>query len=646
MNQAAIHRTLAGRPGKPPTAGKLREMFRSRLAANFTLIQDLFFSLYPEKGHAGAFDELIGLLSSLYRDRPEDLRLQDARRSAGGDWYQSERWVGMQLYVNRFCRDLRDLEEKLPYFEDLGINLLHLMPLTTRPQGPNDGGYAVNSYTEVDPVYGTGEDLTRLTARLRERNICLMLDFVVNHTSDEFPWARRAREGESEYQDYYYTYPDRRIPDLFEETLPEIFPATAPGNFTFIPGMEKWVMTVFNTYQWDLNYTNPKVFLSMMENLVALSNKGVDVIRFDALAFLWKKIGTSSQNLPEAHRLIALFRLCLQVVAPGVIILAEAIVAPVEIVRYFGEGILKGNECEIAYNATYMACLWNSVATRKSRLLRRSLLEIPPKPASCTWINYIRCHDDIGLGFDDAHIEALGWNPRMHRRFLLDYFCQRLEWSPAKGAVFMYNPITGDGRITGSAASLLGLEKALEAGDPAQVGAAIHKIHMMYGIILASQGIPLVYAGDELGLLNDYSYMQDPDRVHDNRWLNRPMHDWEAVSALGDPSAVPSRIYHGIRHLIRLRQGLPVLADPSGQQLHDPGNEHLFVFERGPGTAGSLLVAANFDERPQVLNAAWLAHLGYVKEGRYHNLIDGEGRQVRSGLLEIPPFGLLWLKRL
>ncbi|MEJ2162370.1 MAG: alpha amylase, partial [Robiginitalea sp.] len=413
---------------------------------------------------------------------------------------------------------------------------------------------------------------------------------------------------------------------------------------TFCPDMEKWVMTVFNSYQWDLNYTNPAVFLSMLENLVELANRGVDVIRFDALAFLWKKIGTSSQNLREAHQLISLFRLCLQAAAPGVILLAEAIVAPREIVRYFGEDILEGNECEIAYHATLMACLWNSISTKKTSLLRRSIQNMPPKPQPCTWINYIRCHDDIGLGFEDSQIAALGWNPQAHRRFLLDYFCQRLEWSPSKGAVFMYNPLTGDGRITGSTASLLGLEKAMEQGIEKNIREAIDKILMLYGIILASPGIPLVYAGDELGTLNDYSYMRDPDKVNDSRWINRPMQDWEKAGKIEkDKSAPSSKIFSGLQHLIRLRKQLPVLADRTQQLLHDPGNEHLLVFERGPGTEERILVVANFDEHPQVINASWLTRLGFIKEGSYRNLIDGDVNTVRSGLLEVAPFQLLWL---
>ena len=518
------------------------------------------------------------------------------------------------------------------------------MPLTRQRKGENDGGYAVNSYTEVDERFGSQEDLERLTALLREKGMALMLDFVVNHTADSFPWAEKAKAGDAHCQSLYYTYPDRHIPDQFEASLPEIFPETSPGNFTWIPEMEKWVMTVFNSYQWDLNYSNPEVFLAMFKNLADLADLGVDVVRFDALAFLWKKIGTDSQNLPEAHRLISLFRLGLQVVAPGVILLAEAIVAPAQIVKYFGEGRMQGNECEIAYHATFMACLWNSIATKKTLLLRKSLENMPPKPDACTWINYIRCHDDIGLGFDDAHIAELGWDPPQHRRFLLDYFCQRLDWSPAKGAIFMYNPSTGDGRITGTAASLLGLEKAMDADDPEGISMAIARIRLMHGLVLGAAGIPMVYAGDEIGMLNDYSYLKDPDRVDDSRWLNRPFQDWDKVADLDKPGIPSSIIFKDLSQFIRLRTENSVFDDRGDMRLHDSGNDHIFAYERRSGTDG-VMVLGNFDEKTQVVDAGWLARQGYIREGRYTDLLSAETSELQSGLLELKPLALLWLKR-
>ena len=509
MNQAALHQYLSSEQLSDLKKADHTVLFQQRLGANLTLLQDLFFSLYTKAEHQKTFNSLLALLPDLHKKRPEVLKVRDLEKLKSGNWYLSEQMVGMQLYVDHFNADLKGLREKLPYLQDLGINFLHLMPITTRPAGESDGGYAVNGYTDIDPTYGSKKDLAALTKKMRDEGMYLMLDFVVNHTSNEYPWAVKARKGSKKYQGYYYTYEDRVIPDEFEKSLPEVFPQTSPGNYTFDKEMGRWVMTVFNDYQWDLNYTNPEVFMAMLKNLVGLSNLGVDVVRFDALAFLWKKLDTISQNLPEAHRLISLFRLCLQVVAPGVILLAEAIVPPKEIMKYFGEGIYRGNECEIAYNATFMALLWNSIATKETVMMRKSLEDLLAKPESSTWINYVRCHDDIGLGYDDRFIHEMGWSPQPHRRFLLDYYCQGLDWSPSIGQIFMHNPKTGDGRITGSAASLLGLEKALQEEDAEGISQALNKMVLLHGLVLSYGGIPMIYGGDEWAALNDYSYLND-----------------------------------------------------------------------------------------------------------------------------------------
>ncbi|WP_372974835.1 alpha-amylase family glycosyl hydrolase, partial [Muriicola sp.] len=382
MNQASLHKKLASKELKDLEKADPQALFEQRLHTNLPLITDLFNTLYPDPEHESHLKKLPGLLKSLFRKRPEELKIRDLNLLKEENWYQSHKLTGMQLYVDLFNGNLKGIREKIPYFKELGVSLLHLMPVTTRPKGENDGGYAVNSYTAVDPRFGNRKSLLDLTAELRENGMFLMLDFVVNHTSDEYPWAKKALKGEQKYQDYYYMFPDRTVPDAFEASLPEVFPATSPGNFTYRPEISKWVMTVFNSYQWDLNYTNPKVFSEMLANLVNMVNSGVDIVRFDALAFLWKEIGTISQNLPEAHKLIALFRMCLQVVAPGVIFLAEAIVSPHDIVKYFGEGKLQGNECDIAYNASLMSLLWNSIATKKTLLLQKSLKNVPQKPDS------------------------------------------------------------------------------------------------------------------------------------------------------------------------------------------------------------------------------------------------------------------------
>lgn len=643
MNQAELLRILASRDQKKKST---QSLFEQRLATNLSLIKTQFFSLYQEKEHKTYFLTLLETLETLFKTRPKELQNQDIDRLNAGNWYQSEQMVGMQMYVDRFNKDINGLKEKLPYFEDLGINFLHLMPITTRPAGENDGGYAVNSYHKIDSKYGTKTDFLDFTKKARKNDMFIMLDFVVNHTSDEFEWAQKAKEGNLHYQNYYYTYSDRHIPDEFEKTLPEIFPQSAPGNFTYNDEMEKWVMTCFNTYQWDLNYRNPEVFIEMLSNLVGLANLGVDVIRFDALAFLWKKLGTLSQNLPEAHTLISLFRLCLQVVAPGVILLAEAIVAPRNIIKYFGEGTLTGNECEVAYNASLMALLWNSIATKKASLLVKSVSEIPTKPQDATWVNYIRCHDDIGLGYDDDFVRAMGYDPTAHKQFILNYYCGKLEWSPAKGLMFMYNPKNGDGRITGSAASLLGLETALEQKNDKIVNYAITKILMMHGIILTYGGIPMIYAGDEIATLNDYSYEQNEDHVNDNRWVNRPMQNWNLVSKIKTEKNSPSTIvYNGLKKMIRLRKVHTVFADTNNIKIHGCPNEHIFVFQRSHEDE-SVWVFSNFNEVTETINIGWLLSIGILTGKNSINLLTGKSIEFIQNELALMPYEQLWIKNI
>ncbi len=643
MNQAALHKLIASENILGKGQKNTTEQFKQRFHTNLTYIKDLFFSLYPDVDKEVFSKKLPAKLESLFMERPNELKKQDLKRLQDSNWYQSEKLVGMQLYVDRFSKNLKDLQTKLPYLNDLGINFLHLMPITTRPAGENDGGYAVNNYHEVDPRYGTKDDFLDFSKKAREMNMFLMLDFVVNHTSDEFEWAQKAKKGEKKYQDFYYTYDDRETPDAFEKTLPEIFPESAPGNFTYVPEMDKWVMTVFNNYQWDLNYRNPEVFLEMLGNLMALANMGVDVIRFDALAFLWKKLGTISQNLPEAHALISLFRMCLQVMAPGVILLAEAIVAPRDIIKYFGKDQYQGNECEIAYNASLMALLWNSIATKKCSLMLKSLKEIPGKPIDCTWVNYIRCHDDIGLGYDDDFVRAMGWEPFPHKQFILNYFCGRLEWSPARGLMFMYNPKNGDGRITGSAASLLGLETALEQKNQNSITYALDKIIMMHGIILSFGGLPIIYAGDEIAMLNDYSFLEDPKHKNDSRWVNRPKQDWKVVEQLNEKDGPATQVYGALKKMISKRKENSVFADRNNIILHETPNPHIFVYERKLEDR-SVWVFSNFDEVSQSLDVSWLLSIGILTGSSSMDLITEEPLTLNGNKeFYMKPFGHYWI---
>ena len=422
---------------KPDIRKRDLRHFYTRLGANFYAIYSLFYHLY---GGRDDFDQqvlrLVEVMAGQYLKRGDRLKKLDIERERDHNWFLDRKWVGMALYSDGFAGDFKGLEEKLGYLQELGVNLVHVMPILKCPQGASDGGYAVSDFRDVDERVGTLDDVRDLARQMHRREMLLTLDVVVNHTSDEHEWAQRARRGERTYQDYYYIFDDRVVPDMFEETMPEVFPETSPGNFTFDDGMQKWVMTVFNSYQWDLNYSNPAVFIEMLDIVLFWANQGADIIRLDAVAFLWKKIGTTCQNEREAHLILQLMKDCCQVTAPGVLFIAEAIVAPVEIAKYFGEDAVIAKECEIAYNATFMALLWDAVATRNAKLLNQGIRSLPDKLDRATWLNYVRCHDDIGLGFDDRDIVRAGYQPAAHRRFLLDYFTGEYDDSPARGRPF------------------------------------------------------------------------------------------------------------------------------------------------------------------------------------------------------------------
>jgi amylosucrase len=551
----------------------------------------------------------------------------------------------MALYTDGFAGDLRGLHEKLGYLQELGINLVHVLPILECPRGASDGGYAVSNYLDIDSRVGTMRDLEDLADAMKLREMALALDVVMNHCSNEHEWARRARGGEKKYQDYFYVFDDRSIPDLYEENMPEIFPETSPGNFVWDEEMQKWVMTVFNDYQWDLNYSNPDVFREMLDIVLFWANKGADIIRLDAVAFLWKKIGTACQNEHEAHLILQLLKDCCQAVVPGVAFIAEAIVAPVDIIKYFGQDAIVAKECEIAYNATLMALLWDAVATKNALLLNRGVASLPHKLERATWLNYVRCHDDIGLGFDDADVLAVGYDPAAHRRFLVNYFTGEFDMSPAKGRVFGRNHATGDARIAGTLASLAGLEAARESGNAEAIDQAVDLILMLHSLILSFGGIPLLYYGDEIGTLNYYEFEDDPARQNDSRWVHRPRLDWERAALRQQHGSVEQRIFDSLKSLIATRKRISAFADYNNREQLDVDNDHVFAFLRDDPsrTAPGVLVAANFSVEPQFIEADDVLRRTKLGVEPLMDLVSGEAFAVRHGKLLIPRYRCLWL---
>ncbi len=598
--------------------------FEARLQ---THLSRLCLELTPLYGERDDFDAIVErLLQTAFHawtDRPEELQQQDTAREGQPDWFQSEKMLGAVCYVDLFAGDFAGLEAQIPYFQELGLTYLHLMPPYLCPETHNDGGYAVSSYRDVKPSLGTMEDFKRVINKLRAVGISVVLDFVFNHTSDEHAWALAARANDTRFRDYYYLFDDRTQPDAYEHSTREIFPGEHPGAFSQLPD-GRWVWTTFHSYQWDLNYSNPEVFEAMAGEMLYIANLGVDFLRMDAVAFVWKRLGTSCENLPEAHHLLRAYNALTRIAAPSLLFKSEAIVHPDAVAAY-----ISPEECQISYNPLQMALLWNTLATREVNLLQQALERRHNLPAHTAWVNYVRSHDDIGWTFADEDAIEWGITGFDHRQFLNRFFVNRFEGSFARGVPFQDNPATGDCRISGTAASLCGLEQ----GDPH----AVARLLLLYGVALSSGGIPLLYLGDEVGTLNDLDYVTDPGKASDSRWVHRPDCNTVRYQQRHDPTTVPGQVFKGLTQLIQLRKHLPAFRGGVLQAFwtHHPA---VLGYLRGHGTT-RVLVLANFSEHTQTLTPSTLSSMPTMAT----DLISGLGFNLREPLV-LQAYQTLWLQ--
>ncbi|MBC7374735.1 MAG: alpha-amylase [Frankiales bacterium] len=588
--QAVLARAAAQVAGEPVAD---RTVLLARLERHWPDLLAGLTVAYGDRALALA-PQVVDLAVTGFLARPAELRLLDLRRHVTPDWFQSPAMLGYACYAERFGGDLAGVASRVPYLAELGVTYLHLMPLLAPRPRPNDGGYAVADFRQVRADLGTVQDLSALAAVLRASGISLTLDLVLNHVAAEHGWARKALAGDPRYRAYFHVFADRTVPDRFEQTLPEVFPDTAPGSFTWVDGLG-WVWTTFNDYQWDLNWSNPDVFLEFADLVCFLANAGVECLRLDAIAFLWKRIGTDCQNQPEVHGLTQALRAVGRIAAPAVLFKAEAIVGPLQLAPYLGVGAYAGKVSDLAYHNSLMVQVWSSLAARDARLATTALRRFPAKPTTTSWATYVRCHDDIGWAIDDADAAAVGWDGPSHRAFLSEFYSGEFPGSFADGLVFQENAETGDRRISGSAASLAGL--GVVGADPAAVDVAVRRHLLAHLVALGHGGLPVLWMGDELALLNDVDWARDPAHADDNRWVHRPVMPWAAFPLV--EGTVAHRVWHALRSAVRVRASLPVMHAAVESVVLAPVNPAVLAWERrSPGQ--SLVALHNFSEHPQV----------------------------------------------
>lgn len=607
-----------------------KEQFKQRLERHHDELRWLYMELYQNDD---MFGELCSQLYEYDKQRGKDLKQRDLAREKEPDWYKKNDILGMMLYIDNFAENLEGVEQKLDYLEQCQVNYIHLMPFLDTPKGRSDGGYAVADFHKVQPQLGTMEDLKSLTGACHKKGMNVCMDFVMNHTSEDHEWAQKARQGDGEYMSRYFFYKDYSIPAQYEKTVPQVFPTTAPGNFTWLPDAGHFVMTTFYPYQWDLNYQNPRVFNEMVYNFLYLANQGIDVMRIDAVPYIWKELNTPCRNLKQVHTIVRMMRMICEIVCPGVLLLGEVVMEPEKVAPYFGT--VEKPECHMLYNVTTMATTWHSVATRDIRLLKLQMDIVNRLPKEYVFLNYLRCHDDIGWGLDYVWLMQYGIGEVSHKKYLNDFLTGQYTDSFARGELYNSDPTSGDARLCGTTASLCGIEKAAFERNDAALAQAVKLDLMLHAYMLTQSGIPMIYSGDEIGQENDYTYHKDPDRCADSRYLHRGRFRWDLAERRMEKGSVQERLFNGIANLERIRKTTAVFNTDADVWTIETGDNSVLGIIRA-NASQKLVALFNFSEYDKYV------HLDENEES-YTDLITGTAVQGKD--IQIPAYGAFWLYR-
>ena len=608
---------------------KTDEIFEERLKRHHDELRWLYMELYD---NGDMFAELCEKLHAFALEREQYLMELDREREQNPEWFRGNDMLGMMLYIDNFAGNLKGVKDRLPYLSSCNVNCIHLMPFLESPKGRSDGGYAVADFRKVQPKLGKMEELAALAKACHKQKISLCMDFVMNHTSEDHEWAKKAREGDGEYMSRYFFYDNPSIPQAYDRTVPQVFPTTAPGNFTYLEEMGYYVMTSFYPYQWDLNYQNPRVFNEMMYNFLYLANQGMDIIRIDAVPYIWKKLGTQCRNLPQVHTIVRMMRMICEIVCPGVLLLGEVVMEPEKVVPYFGT--VEKPECHMLYNVTTMATTWHSVATKDIRLLKKQMDIVNGLPKDYLFLNYLRCHDDIGWGLDYATLEGWGMREVEHKRFLNQYFTGRYGASESRGELYNDDPVTQDARFCGTTASMCGVESALYEKDEEKLQHAVRMDLMLHAYMLTQSGIPMLYSGDEIGQLNDYSYKEEEDKKEDSRYIHRGKFQWYLAKKRTEKGTSQEQIFSGLSRLEEIRRSRNVFRSDAAVYTYDVKDDSILCILR-ENEEERFIGIFNFSDGERT---AWME-----EPGVFQDLMTGEERKLVN--VTVPAHGFIWASK-
>ncbi len=614
-------------PKQPQDAAAI---YKERFDKHHDELRWLYMELYD---NSSMFAELCDNMMSFFSERKETLKSMDCKRESRKDWYKQNDMLGMMFYIDNFAGNMKGVKSRLDYIEKCNVNYIHLMPFLETPEGRSDGGYAVSDFRKVQENLGSMKELEALTNACHKKGINVCMDFVMNHTSEDHEWAIKARQGDGEYMSRYFFFDNSYIPSLYEKTVPQVFPTTAPGNFTWIPDAGHFVMTTFYPYQWDLNYKNPRVFNEMMYNFLYLANRGIDIIRIDAVPYIWKELNTSCRNLPQVHTIVRMMRMISEIVCPGVLLLGEVVMEPAKVVPYFGT--VEKPECHMLYNVTTMATTWHTVATRDMRLLKRQLDIVNSLPKDYVFLNYLRCHDDIGWGLDYDTLRLEGIEERSHKKYLNDYFQGHAGESNSRGELYNADPVTGDARFCGTTASMCGIEKAASNQDDEMMEKSIRLDVMLHAYMFMQSGIPVLYSGDEIGQFNDYTYKENPNKAADSRYIHRGAMNWTLAENTSKQDTIEGKIFNALDRLEQIRKSEKVFVSNADTWTVETGDKSVLCMGRY-FDGDKILGLFNFSEYDKIVSVN-------ETDAGCADMISG--REMKLNEIFIPAYGFYYLKR-
>ena len=604
--------------------------FEERLQRHVDELRWLYMELY---NNGDMFAELCDNLYRFYNERDKELKASDCLREQNPNWYKKNDMLGMMFYINNFAGNMKGVTQKLDYVEKANVNFIHLMPFLDTPKDRSDGGYAVSDFRKVQEDLGTIEDLRALTKACHKRNMNVCMDFVMNHTSEDHEWAKRARNGEGEYMSRYFFFDNDTIPAQYEQTVPQVFPTTAPGNFTWLSEIKHHVMTTFYPYQWDLNYKNPRVFNEMMYNFLYLVNCGIDIIRIDAVPYIWKELGTQCRNLKQVHTIVRMMRMIGEIVCPGILLLGEVVMEPEKVAPYFGT--LEKPECHMLYNVTTMATTWHTVATRNVKLLKQQLDIVNAMPKEYVFLNYLRCHDDIGWGLDYDTLRLDGMLEVPHKRYLNDYFLGKTGNCMSRGELYNEDLVTGDARFCGTTASMCGIETALQQNNSETLDKAISLDLMLHAYMFMQSGIPMLYSGDEIAQLNDNDYKKFPEKAPDSRYIHRGIMQWDKTANITKEKTVEGKLFQGLNTLEKIRKTESVFIT----------NAECYTIETHTPEVLCICRCYNDEKLIGLFNFSEEEKTAWIKEtdGNYIDLLTNKKLSAQD--VKIPAYNFYYLKK-